>query len=236
MFYAVAMIPRRFAVVVTHNRPALLVECMAAIGPQVDTVIVIDNASDPPVELEALPQQTGGGHTVVLAAVPDQPVNLPRLWNVGLSIAQVMATHAVIEEPGPCHVAVLCDDAIAPPGWYDAVVAAMTETGAAVGCSTSTATVTLKTAPDSDLMGRMTGWAWILNPASGVRPDESMAFWWCDTDIDWQARAAGGMVTIGGYPVENRLPNDHLVHVPGLGEQAGRDGEAFVAKHGFRPW
>jgi hypothetical protein len=82
----------------------------------------------------------------------------------------------------------------------------------------------------------MPGWAWILNPDSGVRADESMRWWWLDTDIDWQARKHGGMVMIGGYPVPNRLPNDFTVHVPGLGEQAGRDGETFTAKWGRRPW
>jgi hypothetical protein len=227
------MIPRRFAVVVAHNRPALLVECVAAIGPQVDTVIVVDNASDPPVDLGSLLVGMAVGHEVALIKVPDQPVNLPRLWNKGIGVAAALA-----DVTGPCHIAVLCDDAIVPLGWFDAVIKAMADTGAAVGCSSpwTSAATALKTAPDSDLMGRMTGWAWILDAASTVRPDESMAFWWCDTDIDWQARQDGGMVSIGGYPVENRLPNDHLVHVPGLGEQTGRDGEAFVAKWGPRPW
>lgn len=232
------MIPRRFAVVVTHNRPELLVECVAAIGPQVDTVIVIDNASDPPVELDSLLVGLPEGHELALLKVPDQPVNLSRLWNKGIGVAGVLATDHEAPEPEPHHIAVLCDDAIAPPGWFDAVIGAMNETGAAVGCSSAwpAAATALKTAHDSDLMGRMTGWAWILNPATTVRPDESMAFWWCDTDIDWQARLQGGMVSIGGYPVENRLPNDHLIHVPGLGELTGRDGEAFAAKWGSRPW
>lgn len=231
------MIPRRFAVVVTHNRPALLVECVNAIAPQVDTVIVIDNASDPAVELGSLLVDTPEGHNVALVTVPDQPVNLPRLWNKGIDIAAVLASN-YFDDPGPCPIAVLCDDAIAPPGWFDAVIKAMEDTGAAVGCSSPWpgAGTVLKTAHDSDLMGRMTGWAWILNPDTSVRPDESMAFWFCDTDVDWQARLQGGMVTVGGYPVENRLPNDHLTHVPGLAEQAGRDGEAFAAKWGARPW
>jgi hypothetical protein len=211
---------------------------VAAIGPQVDTIIVIDNASDPPVRAQDLPLEGIAG---CVLGIPDQPVNLPRLWNRGIDLATVDRRYGPTtgwESSQPRRIAMLCDDAIVPPGWFAAVVDAMEETGAAVGCSSSwtTATTVLKTAPDSDLMGRMTGWAWILNPDSPVRPDESMAFWWCDTDVDWQARAAGGMVTIGGYPVENRLPNDHLIHVPGLGEQAGRDGEAFATKHGSRPW
>jgi len=226
-----------FAVVVTHNRQQLLRECVAAIGPQVDTVIVIDNASDPPVRIADIlfPEGPQRGHGTVLVSAADQPVNLPRLWNRGIGIAEKL----FLTTEDPWHIAVLCDDAIVPPGWFDAVVKAMADTGASVGCSSPWGhdmPPTLKTAPDSDLMGRMTGWAWVLDPRTAVRPDPAMAFWWCDTDIDWQARHGGGMVMIGGYPVENRLPNDHLTHIPGLAEQSGRDGEAFVAKWGLRPW
>lgn len=221
----------RFAVILTHNRPEMLVDCVAAIGPQVDGIIVIDNASDPPVRAQDLPL---AGRIACVLAVPDQPPNLANLWNRGLELAGNWH-----HDPGPWWVALLCDDALVPDGWYTAVVDAITATGAAAGCSNpfnQQHEPQLKTAPDADLTGRMPGWAFILDGTKGLRADESMRWWWLDTDLDWQARTAGGMVMIGGYPVPNRLPNDFTVHLPGLNEQAGRDGETFAAKWGHRPW
>ena len=206
-------------------------ECVTAIHTQVQVTLVIDNASDPPVDRGTLP--ASAGHAVAVRYVPDQPPNLAKLWNLGLDVATNLAGE------DPWFVAILCDDAIVPPGWFDAVTTAMVDTGAAAGCSNPWGhdhPPRMKTEPDSDLMGRMPGWAFILNGTKGLRADESMHWWWLDTSIDLDARAAGGMVMVGGYPVPNARPNDFTVTVPGLSEQAGRDGEAFVARYGSRPW
>lgn len=227
----------RYAIVLTHNRPGLLRDCVDAIGPQVDTVIVIDNASDPPVQAQDVPWFDRPGF---ILAIPDQPPNLAALWNRGFEFIEgCEGLNAAACHEGSWWVAVLCDDAIVPEGWFAAVTDAMTATGAAAGCSNPWGAhhePRLKTAPDGDLAGRMPGWAFILDGAKNLRADESMHWWWCDTDLDWQARAAGGMVMIGGFPVPNVRPNDFLTTIPGLNEQAGRDGEAFTAKHGYRPW
>ncbi len=218
----------RFAVILTHNRPELLQECVAAITPQVDVVIVIDNASDPPVDETTLPD-------IVLMPVAEQPPNLARMWNLGIDMSILMA----LNDDPDLYIAFLCDDAIAPSGWFAAVTEAMAATGAAAGCSNPWGNAhppQLKTAPDSDLMGRMVGWAFVLDASKGLRADERLRWWWQDTMIDWAARGAGGMVMIGGYPVPNRLPNDFTCNVPGLGEQAARDGDMFAQIHGSRPW
>lgn len=224
-----------YAIVLTHNRPELLRECVAAIGEQVDVVLVIDNASQPPITVELVAPGFDGDYRTLLATVPDQPPNLARLWNIGFGmIAQLQGP-----EPGPWWVAVLCDDSIVPPGWFAAVTEAMAETGAAAGCSNPWGRdhpPQIKTAPDADIIGRMPGWAFILDGSKGLRADESMHWWWFDTSLDWEARAAGGMVMIGGYAVPNRLPNDYTNRKPELAEQAGRDAEAFVARWGWRPW
>lgn len=209
------------AVILTHNRPQLLAECVASIRPQVDVVLVVDNASDPPV-----PTGRYG-----LMHVPDQPPNLSRLWNLALD--------RLAEIAEPRYVAFLCDDTTAPDGWFAAVTQAMTTTGAAAGCSNPWGhdhPPRVKTAPDNDIMGRMPGWAFVLDTTHHLRADEQLRWWWCDTDLDWQARKAGGMVMVGGYPVPNHRPGEYTNTVPGLGEQAGRDGEAFGAKWGQRPW
>jgi hypothetical protein len=192
---------------------------------------VVDNASDPPAQVEATDTWD-----VILVKVPEQPPNISRMWNIGIDIALKVA------EPGPTRIAVICDDTVIPAGWFDAVVAAMAETGAVVGCSDPfgympPGTMRLKTEPDRAIMERMPGPAWILDPASPVRPDETLPFWWGDTDVDWTARKNGGMVMVGGYPVPNLRPNEAVVTRPELAEQAGRDGARFAQKWNCdRPW
>jgi hypothetical protein len=222
------VVGNRFAVVLTHNRPDLLAQCVAAIAPQADLVLVVDNASDPPAEVT-------GHDNVTVVQVPDQPPNLARMWNQALD---AIAKHRPdwVEQ---WDVAVLCDDAIAPDGWLDAVATTMRAHGAAAGSThsiTPVASPIMKTAPDNDIHNRMCGWAFVLRGEAGLRADESMHWWFCDTMVDWEARAAGGMVIAPGPIVPNARPNDFTYSVPGLAEQAGRDREAFARRYGSAPW
>lgn len=213
------------AIILTHNRPELLRECVLAIAPQVEHVVVIDNASDPPVS-----QILGGD--VTLIAVPDQPPNLSRLWNIGID---------VVSERNARYVAFLCDDALVPDGWFAAVTTAMTQTGAAAGCSSphpAKFSPRVKVAPDRDIVGRMPGWAFVLDAQKGIRADERLHWWWCDTALDWLARDKGGMVMISDHAVPNRRPNEFLQIVPGLHARAGEDGQVFKQFYngGVLPW
>lgn len=222
----------RYAIILTHNRPTMLRDCVASIAPQVDAVVVVDNASEPPVRAEDLPLAGTGGFVLGVAT---QPPNLAALWNLGLDLV----TGWQGDQPGPWPIAILCDDSVVPDGWFTAVTAAMATTGAVAGCSNPWGRQhppQVKTGPDSDIIGRMPGWAFILDGSKNLRADETMHWWWLDTDLDWQARTAGGMVMIGGFPVPNRLPNDYTNRKPELTERAGRDAEAFTAKWGWRPW
>jgi hypothetical protein len=192
-------------------------------------MIIVDNASDPPAEVA----ESETWRTVILR-VPDQPPNISRMWNIGIKKALSVA------EPGPSRIAIICDDTVIPAGWFEAVTTAMTETGAVVGCSDPFnymphGAIRVKTEPDRALMERMPGPAWILDPASPVRPDETLAWWWGDTDVDWQARKAGGMVMVGGYLVPNLRPSENNLR-PEIAEQAGQDGLTFGAKWGWTPW
>jgi glycosyltransferase involved in cell wall biosynthesis len=221
------------AIILTHNRPQLLAECVTSIAPQVDAVLVVDNASEPSVII-SLGQRlfAAGGGKVSLILVPDQPPNLSNLWNRALDF---LAT-----DTKPRYVAFLCDDTTVPDGWFTAVTQAMRDTGAAAGCSNPWGhqhPPRVKTEPDGDIMGRMPGWAFVLDTTKGIRADESMKWWFCDTDLDIQARQCGGMVMVGGYPVPNHRPGEYTNSKPELGEQAGRDREAFAAKYGgWIPW
>jgi glycosyltransferase involved in cell wall biosynthesis len=224
----------RAALILTHNRQELLDQAVAAIMPQVDIVLVIDNASDPRATVNK---------DVNLLYVPDQPPNLANLWNRGFdwfkAIRALRRDYQKLYCDQGMDIAMLCDDAIVPEGWFAAVTAAMRQTGAATGCSNPWGTPhepRVKTAPDSDIAGRMVGWAYVIDADKELRADESMRWWWQDTSLDFESRLNGGMVMVGGYPVPNSRPGEYTNIVPGLGEQAGRDAEAFVARWGYRPW
>ena len=110
----------RGAFILAHGRQELLNRAIDAIRPQVDTVMVCDNASEPRL---TVPEGVG------LMFVPDQPPNLAKFWNIGLDFFAYWF-HA---QGWPYDVAVLCDDAIVPEGWFTAVTQAMRETGASAG-------------------------------------------------------------------------------------------------------
>lgn len=215
----------RAALILTHNRPELLAQCIAAIQPQVDKVLVIDNASRPPA---TVPED------VALLYIPDQPPNLARWWNIGLDyFANIYDGENVSD------VAVLCDDAIVPEGWFAAVVEGMRATDTTAGSSNPFGTnhePRVKSDMDRDIAGRMCSWAFVLDGTRPIRADTSMAWWWFDTDFDIQCRRDKGTVMIGGFLVPNIKYGEYTNTVPGLGEQTGRDREAFAAKYGGMPW
>lgn len=227
------MNPPSFAIVLTHNRPELLERCVAAVAPQVDNVLIIDNASDPPVRGLAYHGAPWPDNVYVINR-PEQPPNLSWLWNIGFDWCEQ------VHGPQPAwDVAVLCDDAVVPPGWFRTVADGIRAHNAAAGSTHGIRPIDapiLKTAPDGDIMNRMCSWAYIVRGEAGLRADERLLWWWGDTDFDWRARAAGGMVIIPGPVVINERPNDFLTSIPALGEQAGRDTEMFTQIHGWRPW
>jgi GT2 family glycosyltransferase len=220
----------RYAIVLTHDRPELLKQCLVAIRSQASLTVIVDNASDPPVALDDF---VDGPSPVLLISIPDQPPNLSHLWNIGLE-----AIHN-LNPMRKWDVAVLCDDVIVPEGWFEAVALCMREHGAIAGSTHQWYPIyepILKTAPDRDITNRMCGWAFVVAGESGIRADEELAWWFCDTDMDWQARTGGGMVICPGPVAKNIHPNDWTARIPGLAEQSGQDGVTFARKHGGRPW
>jgi len=223
----------RYAVIPTHNRPVQLAACITCLAWQVGTVIVVDNASDPPVDSYRLVMADPAARLVILTD-GEQPPNLSRLWNVGLDHAAKLAQEAGYAE---WDVAVLNDDATVPAGWWDAVSAAMRAGPAVVGCSDSHGRLkapVLKTTPDRDLMGRMTPHAFVTRGEAGLRSDESMRWWWFDSDWDIRARLGGGVLIIPGYATVNTCANSTTVGV--LADQAGRDRARFAEIWGSNPW
>lgn len=241
----------RVAVCATHNRPAELARLLDAIAPQCDAVVVVDNASTPPVDLYNVWLDTPGrlerpgvhkSMRVHVIRDEEQPPNLSRLWNVGIDEAHRLAEWAdLIDDTGRLDIAVLNDDAVPPPGWWDAVSGAMRLHGADAGSSDPFdrrppgMTWLLRADAPMGVDTRLAGWAMMLRGEwEGARFDERFR-WWCgDDDMSLRARQAGGLVHVGGYPVPNTGADTSTRGV--LAEQSARDMQTFVDVHGRRPW
>lgn len=218
--------PSRLAVIPTHDRPEVLQRCLNAIAPQVNEIIIIDNNTILG-QVDACPE-VSECETIVIPALM-QPPNLSKLWNIGLDIAERFAG----PQERDWYVAVLNDDAIVPPGWFEAVVKGMARTGAVAGCSGPQA-ATHRVAEPVNLYTRMTGWAFILKGNEGLRADERFEYWFGDDDLGWQAAERGGMTMVQGFQVENLFPNGSMT--PELHARTALDAQAFVDKWGRRPW
>ncbi len=215
---------KRGSFIMAHGRQELLDQSVAAIRTQVDTVMVLDNASNPKLTV---------ADGVFSMYIPTQPPNLARWWSIGLDFFQTWYGDQ------PYDLAILCDDAIVPEGWFDAVRAGMDQTGTVAGSANAFGhahSPLVKRDWDSDIMHRMCSWAFVVDGSSKVRPDESMHWWWFDSDYDLSLRRAGGTVLIGSHFVVNQEYSRYTNERPDLGEQAGRDREVFAAKHGRTPW
>jgi glycosyltransferase involved in cell wall biosynthesis len=226
----------RFAVIPTRDRPDDLIRCVESIHDQVDYVIVVDNNDDDGTVSPYGEFMRVGGLEVYRLPRPMQPPNLSWLWNEGIREARNWYG------PGHSHeawVAVLNDDAVVPPGWFDMVEMAMKATGAVAGCSGGTGGQGVRngwhftTNPISDVSLRLQGWAFLLGP-SDLMADERLQWWFGDTDIDMRARASGGTVIVNGLHVANNRANSTTVGV--LAEQAGRDRATYESIHGPITW
>lgn len=220
----------RAAVVPTRDRHDLLTECVGSVIDQVDRVIVIDNLSSPPVDVD----QWHG--TVGVVRIPVDPPNISAFWNVGLALADNSA-HAVGADEWD--VAVLNSDVVVPPGWVDTLSAAMRSTRAVLAYPDQHGgreQILHTKAVPVDLRQRITGYAYMLRGEAGLRLDEAMAWWYSDDDLDWRAREQGGALLVPGIPVDHRCPNGSLYERPELEEQTVRDRETFAATWGRTPW
>jgi hypothetical protein len=207
-------------------------ECIMSIGSQADRVIVIDNASDPPIHVPS------GLHRneIIVIRDPEQPPNLSRLWNRGLDFAENVAE---VSRSDRWDTAVFGDDVIVPPDWWDRVSGSMRAFGATIGAThqvNEIPNVIFHNEPSNDLWNRMPGWAWMIRGETKIRLDESFRWWWGDTDLDWRARSEGGVVIAPGPIAVNTRPNEFTVMKPELTYQAGQDRDTFMRKWGHIPW
>jgi GT2 family glycosyltransferase len=214
----------RYAIIPTHNRPARLLALVTALGPQCDVIFVMDNASDPAVNVDKL-STAAPQATVMVGHDAEQPPHLSRFWNEMLD-----GCWSIAKERGEDHwdVAILNDDAIVPAGWYDACSNALRAHPTAVIAHTTPTRPALLTELGNDPGNRMTPHAFVIRGEVGLRADESMRWWFFDSDLDQRARLAGGVLSVNGPRVVNSLANTTTRGV--LAEQAEKDRATFEAK------
>jgi GT2 family glycosyltransferase len=220
----------RAAVIPTRDRHDLVVDCIASVVDQVDTVIVIDNLSTPPIDPDPWHGKVG------VVRVPVDPPNISTLWNVGIALADAAAHRAASAR---WDIVVLNSDVVVPAGWAERLSTAMRSTTAALAYPDQhggTQQILHTKAEPIDLRQRITGYAYLLRGETGLRLDEDLAWWYGDDDLDWRAREAGGALLVPELAVEHRCPNGSMYERPELQEQAGRDRETFLKKWGRTPW
>lgn len=227
---------RRYTIIPTHDRQAQLVSLVTSLRDQCDVVIIVDNASSPAVAMDWFGESITSVADLIIVRDDEQPPNLSRLWNVGLDVA---TAHASQRDAARWDVAILNDDTVLPSGWYDSISTALRDhPTAAIACGAPGDWIhapIFHTDPrTSNIMTRMTPWAFVTRGELSIRADESLRWWWGDTDFEWQARQRGGVLIIPGHIAMNSLANSTTHGV--LAEQAGRDGETFRQKWGWRPW
>jgi GT2 family glycosyltransferase len=210
----------RYAIIPTHNRPELLTALVTSLGRQCDRIVVLDNASEPAVDEEQL--QTAAGVPVLVLRDEEQPPHLSRYWNVMLDAVAESADSDVYD------VAILNDDSVMPAGWYDACATPLREHETAVIAHTTPTTPALLTELHNRPNNRMTPHAFVIRGELGHRADESMRWWYFDTDLDLRARQAGGVLSVPGPQVVNSRANSTTVGL--LAGQAQADHGAFAAK------
>lgn len=229
----------RYAVIPTRNRPQDFRDCIRALAPQVDRIIVVHHITtgvaavnagrhQPEADAETYPydwEPYGATEVTILGYFTDPP-NISAMWNHGIRRAKGLAAMA-----GEAYdVAILNDDVIVPEGWFHTVTRAMRAHTAVAGCMSGGTTEVVVRACDTRLP-RMTGFAFIIR--DGVEADERFRWWYGDNGIDWDARQGGGVVHVPGT-VEHRHPDSTTVGE--LREIAGQDRERFIEKYGRAPW
>ena len=211
----------RYAIIPTHNRPARLLSLVVSLGTQVDTIIVLDNASSPPVDVEKLQASVPDRATVEVIRDEEQPPHLSRFWNVMLDRVAALAGD------DPYDVGVFNDDAVVPGGWFNAASDGLRSSGAVVAHTDPTDPPLLADL-SNEHGNRMCPHAFVMRGEAGLRADEDMRWWYFDTDLDLRARLAGGVLSVPGPRVVNAHANSTTVGE--LAEQAGKDQATFEAK------
>jgi len=217
----------RFLIFPTRNRLKWVGPLIEWMSPQCDAILILDNGSDPSIDtlMDSQPAPACPVHVIV---DDEQPPNIARFFNLLFDLAEKLGGEA-------WDVAVVNDDTLIPAGWLEIVCTALRAHPTAVAAHTGGLLTTIKT---QYLMRELTNdgqrmcpHAFVIRGEVGLRADESLRWWYQDTDLDWQARQAGGVLSVPGPRASNGLAGESTKGE--LLEQSKRDEATFIAKWGF---
>jgi hypothetical protein len=229
------MIPT-WAVVPTKNRPQLVRDLLSTLAGQVVGAVVVDN-NDAVDEFE-IP----GIDVMCHLHRPGYPPNISQLLNAGLDVIYGARTSAIVQRPqlvhGEFNVALLNDDVRCPPGWVESLSSAMRATTAVMAYTDRQARrePMLYTEPPRSPFDTATVCACLLRGETHLLLDETMKWWYSDTDLDYRCRQIGGVLAVPGPIPEHLFPSVQTFSDPVLSAQTHRDRERFDAKWQGVPW
>lgn len=229
-----ARIPR-FAVVPTNGRECLQ-QCLEAIVPQVNTVVLIHTVAGNMTRTLGMIRSMTVDPAVPRAGIThlqlfSSDVNISRWWNAGLD--HLANPRAALK----WDVAILNDDAIVPEGWFDAVSGTMRTMQVAAGCSGGRGSMpVLQTVPGPvGIENRLQGFAFVLAGELGLRANEDIRWHFSDDYIDYESRKLGGMVMVPGYHVQHLYPDQQVTDE--MAAMCAEDAQKFHDLYnGAMPW
>jgi hypothetical protein len=214
-----------WAVVPTKNRPQLVRDLLATLSGQVQGTVVVDN-NDVQDEF-AVP-----GMKVMNIHHPGYPPNISELLNIGLNAIDTALA------PPEWNVVLMNDDVLCPQGWVASLNDAMRATTAVMAYTDRQGRrePVLYTVPPRSPFDTATVCACMVRGEAHLQLDETMQWWYSDTDLDYRCRQMGGVLAVPGPIPEHLFPSVQTVNDPVLTAQANRDRETFDAKWHGVPW
>lgn len=186
-------------------------------GESSDIWVVVPSAGratlEPAIDSTGIPRE----RVVVVQTVPEMqpvhgcrgvidlgPVNIHRWWNAGINAAVSC---------GGRYVAVINDDVRMDEHTLPTLLQQVCATGAAIA-SPGGGGLFREVADERRMV--INGACWLLDTASGLRPDEGYRWWYGDNDIDFRARRDhGGVVSVRCY-FEHLHPSELTATTPDL--------------------
>lgn len=141
---------------------------------------LITDSGIPPERIALVSNDATYTHRSITVIHDLGPVNIQRWWNTGI---------AALERRGCTTASVLNDDVVIEAGTLDDLSEALHDTGA--------------TLAHPGQPGHHVGWAWCLNLAHPVRPDERYRWWYGDNQLYRDATLACGITAVPGVRIAN---------------------------------